>query len=80
MSAVIDTAEAVTHTPAVELTTVERLIIVRRRRRLTIGAAAARWSMKPRTLHAWEQGTRFPNATNEAALKRIIRDEERRGF
>jgi DNA-binding transcriptional regulator YiaG len=72
----------------VTLTDVEKLLIIRHRRGLTVARAAKRWRLNARTLHAWEQGiggaktgsSRFPSPEAAERIKVIVRDEERKGF
>lgn len=67
--------------PPVELTTIEKLLIIRRRRNLTVAQAVRRWKLgSPVTLNAWEQGKRSPLPETERRLKAIIREEEMKGF
>jgi DNA-binding transcriptional regulator YiaG len=85
MSAIIDTP-----TPApqkqpdatVELSTIEKLLIIRRRLGLSVKQAAKRWRLNSRSLNAWEQsiggggGGRRPRPHNERRLRKIAFDEE----
>lgn len=85
-SALIDTPAPAPHNgagiqqPDVNLTTVEKLLIIRRRRGLTVPQAARRWRLNARTMHAWEQGQRKPRPNTEKRLMRIVHVEEMKGF
>lgn len=85
-SAIIDTLTPAPQNGAgiqqqdVKLTTVEKLLIIRRRRGLTVTQAARRWRLNARTMRAWEQGQRTPREHTEKRLKKIVYDEELKGF
>lgn len=80
MSAVIDTPESALQNGGVELSVIEQLLIIRRRRDLTVAKAARRWRLNARTMRSWEQGIRAPRPATVNRLKRIIFDEEMKGF
>lgn len=58
--------------PVIRVTTIELLLLFRRRKRLTRRQCAARLGVTPRALRSWEEGTRNPTHDTEQHIRRFL--------
>ncbi len=62
--------------PDIKPTLIEKLVLIRKRRRWTADTAAKRWKLNPHTLRAYERGERQPGRFTLLYLEKIIAAEE----